>query len=330
MKKLFGILWPCCGGLIRPGFRRQGGGQWRGRWGWRPGRRRRSRAGRGRAGGPTRPMASITSSQGIGAVDGRPEPYWRRLYGVHGAHDIPLDAGDFHQARHRVTDKPQQIAKSHGCGCGAGGSGAAFQIAEGGGRHGAGGAHFGLTASLRAGQAGWHGPRSPARSLRPHTTHRRSLRRWPDPPGQGQQHRSRTPQLPAVGAATIRFMQALHSAVLRASAVTADRYAPPSSRPWAAACSTLAASPPTRPLAAAAAGVVVPTGLLHHLPQTAHLGPAGPPRSDGFWPGRLRSTAWARVPAVLMGVRSASRHRIKRTWGFPLFLFIRRHPHSGR
>ena len=32
-----------------------------------------------------------------------------------------------------------------------------------------------------------------------------------------------TPQLPAVGAATIRFMQALHSAVLRASAVTADR-----------------------------------------------------------------------------------------------------------
>ena len=39
----------------------------------------------------------------------------------------------------------------------------------------------------------------------------------------GSSTAGKTPQLPAVGAATIRFIQALHSAVLRASAVTAAR-----------------------------------------------------------------------------------------------------------
>ena len=69
--------------------------------------------------------------------------------GVHCANDIPLDAGNFHEASHGVADEAQQVAQSHCGGSGALLRRAALEVAESGGGHRAGRAHLGLTAALR-------------------------------------------------------------------------------------------------------------------------------------------------------------------------------------
>ena len=83
---------------------------------------------------------------------------------------------------------------------------------------------------LAAPTSAWQPPSAPASVARAATT-------WPNPAAtykarqtasssaapdrhSGSSTAGSTPQLPAVGAATMRFMQALHSAVLRASAMT--------------------------------------------------------------------------------------------------------------
>ena len=66
--------------------------------------------------------------------------------GVHGANDVPLDAGNFHEAGHGVADEAQQVAQSHCGGSGALLGRAALEVAESGGGHRAGRAHLGLTA----------------------------------------------------------------------------------------------------------------------------------------------------------------------------------------
>ena len=60
-----------------------------------------------------------------------------------------------------------------------------------------------------------------------------------------------TPQAPAVGAATMRRIQALHSPIFRAVAITSRRKGPHSPT-WER--SITAPSPPTRPLAERRAG----------------------------------------------------------------------------
>ena len=84
--------------------------------------------------------------------------------------------------------------------------------------------------ALAAPTSAWQPPSAPAKVARLATT-------WPKPAAtykarqtasssaepvrqSGSSTAGSTPQLPAVGAATMRFMQALHSAVLRASAMT--------------------------------------------------------------------------------------------------------------
>ena len=74
--------------------------------------------------------------------------------GVHRANDIPLDAGNFHEAGHGVADEAQQVAQSHCGGSGALLGRAALEVAESGGGHRAGSAHLGLTAALRARESG--------------------------------------------------------------------------------------------------------------------------------------------------------------------------------
>ena len=74
--------------------------------------------------------------------------------GVHGADDVPLDAGNFHEAGHGVADEAQQVAQSHCGGSGALLGRAALEVAESGGGHRAGSAHLGLTAALRARESG--------------------------------------------------------------------------------------------------------------------------------------------------------------------------------
>ena len=61
--------------------------------------------------------------------------------GVHGADDVPLDAGDFHEAGHGVADEAQQVAQCH---CGSGGAllgRTALEVAERSSGHRAGSAH---------------------------------------------------------------------------------------------------------------------------------------------------------------------------------------------
>ena len=111
---------------------------------------------------------------------------------------------------------------------------------------------------LAAPTSAWHPPSAPARVARaamiwPNPAETYSARQTASSPARPARHSgSRTagkmPQLPAVGAATMRFMQALHSAVFSASAMTWARYPSVSSLPPTAAASTLAASPPANPL----------------------------------------------------------------------------------
>ena len=142
--------------------------------------------------------------------------------GIHCADHIPLDAGHLHEAGHGVADKAQQVAQCH---CGSGGAllgRTALEVAERSSGHRAGSAHLGLTAALRARQRGAGRDDLPKAGGYIEGVADGFLVRLAAA-GQRQRTAGRTPQLPAVGAATIRFMQALHSAVLRASAVTAAR-----------------------------------------------------------------------------------------------------------
>ena len=86
-----------------------------------------------------------------------------------------------------------------------------------------------------------------------------------------------TPQLPAVGAATMRFMQALQSAVFsvfgpHVGKVAVGVHAAPLPL-------TLAASPPAKPLIERSAPQSAVAGGLHDCPQTVHL---------GLWLARVR------------------------------------------
>ena len=84
--------------------------------------------------------------------------------------------------------------------------------------------------ALAAPTSAWQPPSAPARVARlattcpkPAATYRaRQMASSSAAPVRqsGSSTAGKTPQLPAVGAATMRFMQALHSAVLRASAMT--------------------------------------------------------------------------------------------------------------
>ena len=73
---------------------------------------------------------------------------------VHGPDHIALDAGNFHQPGHGVTHKALQVGQRHGKGFGALFGGAAAQLHQGGGCHGAGSADLGLAAALCPGNAG--------------------------------------------------------------------------------------------------------------------------------------------------------------------------------
>ena len=126
-------------------------------------------------------MASITSSQGM-ALSMPDRAMLAAGHGVHCAHYVPFHAGHFHQAGHRVADQAQQVAQGHGRRGRTGRGRAAFQVTEGRGGHGAGGAHLGLAAALGAGE-GWPGRRSPARSPPLHTAPHRWPRRRLRPPG---------------------------------------------------------------------------------------------------------------------------------------------------
>ena len=80
---------------------------------------------------------------------------------VHGPDHIALDAGNFHQPGHGVTHKALQVGQRHGKGFGALFGGAAAQLHQGGGCHGAGSADLGLAAALGAGQRGTRGHNLP-------------------------------------------------------------------------------------------------------------------------------------------------------------------------
>ena len=141
---------------------------------------------------------------------------------VHRTHHVALDAGHLYQTRHGVADQTQQVAQCHGGGSGALLRGAALQVTQGGCGHGAGSAHLSLTAALCARQRGAGGDDLPEA--------RRYIQCIADGilvclsgARQRQQHRRQHPAAARRGAATMRFMQALHSAVFRASAVTAAR-----------------------------------------------------------------------------------------------------------
>ena len=108
----------------------------------------------------------------------------------------------------------EQVAQCHSGSGGALLGRTALEVAERGSGHRAGSAYLGLTAALRARQRGAGRDDLPKAGGYIEGVADGFLVRLA---AAGQ------PQLPAVGAATIRFMQALHSAVLRASAVTAAR-----------------------------------------------------------------------------------------------------------
>ena len=90
------------------------------RWAWRQDRPDRSRGGRGEQ--------AAHAAHGVDDLitgDGVVHPGKGHICtgdGVHRANDIPLDAGNFHEAGHGVADEAQQVAQSH-----CGGSGALLQ-----------------------------------------------------------------------------------------------------------------------------------------------------------------------------------------------------------
>ena len=74
--------------------------------------------------------------------------------GVHRADDIALDAGDLHQTRHGVADKPLQIGQRHGKRLGSLLGCAVFQHRQRRGSHSAGSTDLSLAAALRPCQGG--------------------------------------------------------------------------------------------------------------------------------------------------------------------------------
>ena len=136
----------------------------------------------------------------------------RAAHRVDRTHHIPLHAGDLHQSRHRVAHKAHQILQCHGRGMADLLAVAAPERGQRPCRHGGGGADLRLTAAGRTGNAG---PEADDRA-----DAGGGIQRLQDFLLCGLPGLIQRPQAPAVGAATIFLMQALHSPTLRAVAMT--------------------------------------------------------------------------------------------------------------